>query len=171
LVLIGAQQPRRVVVPFYEVTFETGRSSVANYADEAEAHRALKEHNRRAMSGEAGGPVAGHGGGPGNPNWAAERIAVVREYAKHPDEFNPEQTMSGDVLKEQMVVLIDDAADANGVVNLQDVGERVKGLAHPMKNRDEGDPFGSTYKMEEDRVLDLGFLTDAEVPPAEGNGS
>ena len=148
-------------MPFYEVTFETGNSSVCAYADDAEAERALGEHQRRARNGEAGGPVAAHGGGPGAPNWAAERIAKVRVYTKHPNEFNPEMTMSGDVLKSEIGALIDGSVDENGVVNLFAISEQVKALAHPMKDRESA--FDSQYKMEEDKELDTAFL--------EGSGS
>lgn len=61
-------------MPFYEVIYETGAYSVAEYADEKEALGALKSHHTRATNGEVGGP-------PGHP---AERIVKVFVYDQHP---------------------------------------------------------------------------------------
>lgn len=144
-------------MPFYEVTYETGRTSVACYEDDAEAESALKAHNDRAKSGQAGGPVASHPSGvPGEPNWAAERIAAVRVYAKHPNEFNPEQTMSADVLKKEVDAALKEMSDENGVISIDQLALAVRGVSHPMQPRDE--VHGSVFKMKEDKKLDMAFL-------------
>ena len=131
---------------FYEITYETGRCSVAEYADDDEARSALAEHHRRATEGAAGGPL-------GQP---AERIKVVRIYKQHPNEFNPDQTMSADVLKSELGALVDAMADDNGVVNVASFAVEVRALTHPMAPKEA--PFDSEFKMKEDKVLKLDFL-------------
>lgn len=133
-------------MPYYEVTYETGRVSVASYANDDEAKSALGEHHRRATSGEAGGPL----GAP------AERVVAVRSYKVHPNEYNPDQTMSGDVLKSEVGGLIDALADENGVVDVSRVAVEVRGLTHPMTVPEK--PFDSIFKMPEDKSLKLDFL-------------
>jgi hypothetical protein len=137
-------------VPFYEVTFETGRSSVACYEDDAEAKRALAEHHRRAVHGEVGGPI----GGP------AERIAKVRVYKEHPNEFNAAQTMSADVVEKEIGALIKGLADDNGVVSVDRLAMEVRGLSHPMVTGKEHS-FDSNFLMKEDREMKLDFLESA----------
>jgi hypothetical protein len=143
-------------VPFYEIVYETGRMSVAEYADDAEAQSALGEQQRRATAGEMGGPNAGHPAGlVGEPTWAAERIAKVYVYDTHPNEYNPEQTMSADVLASEMTDLIHSLADENGVVAVDQVAVEARGITHPMVNERES-AHDSMYKMEADREFELG---------------
>ena len=132
-------------MPFYEITYETGRASVACYEDDAEALSATGEQHRRALSGEPGGPL-------GVP---AERIAKVRVYSKHPNEYNPEGTMSAEVVGKEVQGLVKALADENGVVSLFVLSQAVHNLAHPMAKK-EG-PFDSNFRMEEDRELALPF--------------
>lgn len=141
-------------MPFYEIAYETGRMSVANYADDDEAKRAIGEHNRRAVNGEAGGPI-------GHP---AERIAAVYVYEdRHPDEFNADQTMSADVFEKEVLALIKERKDKNGVVSIQDMALETRGLSHPMiADADKKAPFESAYKLKEDRKLALDFLKEGE---------
>ena len=142
---------------FYEITYETGRVSVAEYATEDEAKSALAEQHRRATNGEPGGPVATHPAGlAGEPNWAAERIAKVRVYDKHPNEYNPDQTMSAEVLKKALDDMIDSGKDENGVVALDQFVLAVRGLSHPMQGREHS--FDSVFRMEEKKELNLAFL-------------
>lgn len=142
-------------MPFYEVVYETGRMSVAEYADDAEAQSALGEQQRRAVSGEMGGPNAGHPAGlEGEPTWAAERIAKVYVYDKHPNEFNPAQSMSADVLAKQVAALVKSLADENGVVAVDQVAVEVRAITHPMVN-ERAAAHDSMFKMEEDREFEL----------------
>ena len=94
-------------MPFYETVYETGRVSVACYADDAEAQSAIGEHDRRARAGEIGGPV-------GQP---AERIAAVYVYNEHPDDYG--KTVSMDVAKKEVEAVIKAVADENGVVDME----------------------------------------------------
>ncbi len=135
-------------MPFYEIVFETGRSSVACYEDDAEAKSALSEHQRRAMSGEVGGPI----GAP------AERVAAVYIYDEHPNEFNPAQTMSAEVLTKELTNLVKAMGDDNNVVQVDQLVTEVRGLTHPMQDIDPKQPFASRFKMKEDKKLSLTFL-------------
>jgi hypothetical protein len=138
-------------MPFYEIAYETGRMSVAEYANDDEAKMALKAHNDRAVSGLAGGPI-------GQP---AERIAAVYVYANHPDSFNEMQAMSADVLQKEVAALIKSLADENGVVAIDQLAVEVRGLSHPMKERKE--PFGSMFKLKESKSLKLAFLAGEDA--------
>ena len=133
-------------MPFYEIVYETGRMSVAEYADDAEAQSAIKNHHDRAVSGQIGGPV-------GQP---AERIAAVYVYDKHPNEFNPAQTASADVVKKEVAALVDSMKDENGVVAVDLLAMEVRGLSHPMDMSRKG--FASFYRMKENKSLKLDFL-------------
>ena len=131
-------------MPYYEVVYETGRMSVANYEDDAEAQKALGEHNSRAMKGEAGGPI-------GQP---AERVAAVYVYDSHPNDYNDEQTMSADVASKTVSELINETKDKNGVINLDALAVGVRGISHPMS---DAEGFESRYKMKEKKKLALNF--------------
>ena len=135
---------------FYEITYETGRVSVASYEDDAEAQRALSEHHTRAVEGLSGGPL-------GQP---AERVAKVRVYDKHPDGWNVDQTMTTDVAKKELERLLDEGKDENGVINTSQLAIRVQDLAHPMVDERKSS-FDSMFKMKEKKELSLSFLDAA----------
>ena len=137
-------------MPFYEVTFETGRSSVAFYETDAEALAANGEQDRRARNGEPGGPL-------GVP---AERVAKIRVYDKHPNEFNTEQTMSVDVATKEIAQLVKASADENGIVSLPVLALQVGALSHPMISSKENS-FDSNFKMKEKKELALAFEGNA----------
>lgn len=135
-------------MPFYEISYEPGTTSVAFYEDDDEMKRAVGEHDRRARSGQAGGPI----GAP------AERVAAVREYDVHPNEYNPDGTMSADVAKSEVDALIKAGAASNdGVIPLDQLAVEVRNLAHPMVVAREN-PFDSIFKMKEKGKKDLAFL-------------
>jgi len=134
-------------VPFYEIMYETGRSSVAFYEDDAEAESAVKAHHERAVQGLSGGPV----GAP------AERIAKVRQYEKHPNDLNPEQTMGADVLNKELSSLVKAMSDENGVVDVGRLAVEVRALSHPMVTSKEHS-FDSNFLMKPTKELNLTFL-------------
>lgn len=129
-------------MPYYEIDYETGRTSVAFYEDDDEAKSAVNAHNNRAVDGKAGGPT----GAP------AERVKTVRKYKSHPDNYNTDQTATVDVATKELAAILKVAADENGVVNLAEVAMMVQGLSHPMVTERKG-PGDSIYKMKEDGVL------------------
>jgi hypothetical protein len=132
---------------FYEVVYETGEVSVADYADDAEALSALGEQNRRAVSGEQAGPQ----GGP------ASRIAKVFKYNEHPGSLNEDGTLTAEVLNTELTDLVKQYTDKNGVVNVLAFAEGVTGLVHPMNLGDVA-PHDSKYKMTPTGELDLKTL-------------
>jgi hypothetical protein len=132
---------------FYEIVYETGDVSVANYQDDAEALSALGEQNRRAVEGLEAGPQ----GGP------ASRIAKVFKYNTHPGSLNEDGTLTADVLTAELPDLVAQYTDDNGVVNVLAFAEGVSGLVHPML-LGEVAPHDSKYKMTPDSELDLKTL-------------
>lgn len=139
-------------MPFVEVIYETGNSGIAFYDTEAEAQSALAAHNQRAVDGVPGGPI-------GQP---AERIKRALVYDKHPNEYNPDDTMSADVAKAEVAALIDAGAASNdGVIPLGQLAVEVRGLSHPHVAGKET-PFDSNFKMKENKELKLTFLKGGE---------
>lgn len=130
-------------MPFYEIVYETGNVSVAEYKDDAEALEGAGAQDKKAREGGQAGPQ----GGP------AERVAKIYKYAEHPDNYNTEQTASADVLQKEVSELIKALADKNGVVSIDQLTVEVRGLTHPMTAKES--PFDSQFKMKEDAVLTL----------------
>jgi len=131
---------------FVEVVYETGRSSVMNVVDEAEALNAMAEQHRRAKSGELAGPQ----GGP------AERVVQAFVYDNHPNDFNAGDTLTKDELKKVLPKLIDGLADDNDVVAVGGLASEVRGLTHPMKR--SHDIHDSNFLMEEKSTITLGDI-------------
>lgn len=127
-------------MPFYEVIFETGVHSVANYEDDNEALRALEAHNTRAMKGEVGGPT-GH---------AAERVKRVLKYDKHPAEVGENQNVEVNALKEQVGAVIDNAA-LGDEVSVPEVAAGIRNITSPLIM--DNAPFESDYIMAESGEL------------------
>ena len=136
-------------MPFYEIAYETGRKSVACYADDAEAYRAIEEQDRRAREGASAGPQ----GGP------AERVAKVYKYSEHPNEYNAAQTASADVVEKEVAGLVKAMKDSNGVVNIDQLALEVRGLSHPMTAPEHA--HDSQFKMKEDASYTLDELAKA----------
>jgi hypothetical protein len=132
---------------FCEIVYETGRSSIACYEDEAEAKEAIKNHHDRAVKGESGGPL-------GVP---AERIKTVYVYDEHPNDFNPDQTISAEVAASELANAVDLLKDKNGIVSIDQLAVEIRGMSHPMVVKKEG-AFDSNFRMKENKKLDLAFL-------------
>jgi len=130
-------------MPFYEIVYETGRASVAEYANDDEARSAAGEQDRRAREGQSAGPQ----GGP------AERVARIYKYDQHPNEYNPENTASAEVLTKELGELVKAMKDKNGIVNIDQLAIEVRGLSHPMVLKEHA--HDSQFKMKESGVLTL----------------
>ena len=128
---------------FYEVVYETGVNSIMQVDSEEEALNAIAEQHRRAKMGELAGPQ----GGP------ATRVVKALKYDKHPNEWNPGDSLTKDELKKTLPKLIDALADENGVVPVGVLAVEVRGLTHPMLNASE--VHGSNFRMEEDATKTL----------------
>lgn len=132
-------------MPFYEVIYETGAKSVVFNDTDAATLDALRAHHNRALTGEAGSPT----GAP------AERVKRVLVYDKHPNEHNPAQTMSAEVVKKELDALVKVFTDDNGVVAVDRLAMAVRNLTSPLN--DTAGAHESQYKMEEARELELDF--------------
>jgi hypothetical protein len=131
-------------MPFwYEIVYETGRVSVAEYGSDEEALAAAGEHDKRAREGAQAGPQ----GGP------AERVAKIYKYARHPNEYNPEQTVSAEVATKEIGSLVEALKDSNGVVSIDQLALEVRGLSHPMTEKEHA--HDSQFKMKEEAILTL----------------
>ena len=135
-------------MPFYELTFEPGTSSVAFYDSEDEMKAAVAAHHQRALKGEPGGPI-------GQP---AERVVAVRQYDEHPNDYNLADTLSADVAKSEVDALIKAGAASNdGVIPMGQLAVEVRRLTDPMVVAKEN-AFDSNFKMKEKANLKLDFL-------------
>lgn len=136
---------------YYEVVYETGRSSIINGTEE-EALRAMGEQHRRARQGEASLSSV-----PESP--PAERIVKAFAFDKHPNEWNPTDTLTADELKSALPPLVDSLTDDNGVVAVGVFAQEVRALTHPMSINPG--PHESNYKMEP-----VGEITQAQIDAA-----
>lgn len=131
---------------FYEIIFESGEVSVANYESDEEALAALTEQNTRAKSGGKNGPQ----GGP------ATRIARVLKYDVHPGSLNEDGNLSADEVKSAMGDVLKAMTDSNGVVNVAALANAISGISHPMVNAEGA--HDSRFKMAEKGELSLEAL-------------
>jgi len=128
---------------YAEVIYETGSKSVMCVKDEAELMEGLRAHQQRAVDGEAGGPT----GAP------AERIKQVLVYDKHPDDLNPDQTVSAEVALEEIKA----ALKGKDAVQVHELAALVRNLSSPVVPLDEDGRHNSMYRMKEQKVLTSGW--------------
>lgn len=136
-------------MPYYEVIFENGRSSIASYKDDDDALAAVGAHHARAKRGEVGGPT-------GHP---AERIVKLLKYDRHPAEYNLANALTADELNKLVPDLIKELADANGVVSVGALSAEVRALSHPMVVG--SGPHESNFKMKESGVIEADAIEKA----------
>lgn len=128
-------------MPFYEVIYENGEVSVAEYANDDEAVAAVTAQHERAKAGGKNGPQ-------GVP---ASRVVKVLVYDVHPGSLYEDETLSSDEVQAQVKDLLKD----KDVVNVPQLAEIVKSFTHPMRNPEN--PHDSRFRMDEDRELELGL--------------
>lgn len=124
---------------FYEIIYENGEVSVAEYDSDEAALSAVTEQHDRAKAGGKNGPQ-------GIP---ASRIVRVLVYPVHPGSLYEDETLSKDEVEAQLKDVLRD----QDVVNVPMLAEVVKSFAHPMVTPEN--PHDSRFKMEEDRELEL----------------
>jgi hypothetical protein len=117
----------------YEVIWEDGSHSLANYENDDEMKSAVGAHHNRAVKGESGGPA----GGP------AGRIVKILKYDSDPAESS--DALSADEAKAAISDAIDDAADENGVLDLSRLHNIVSSLR---SSQVSSGPHESNYKKE-----------------------
>lgn len=139
-------------MPFYEVVFETGSNSVAEYADDTEALSANQIQHDRARNGMPGGPT-------GHP---AERVVSILKYDKHPADFGADQAFSADVASKTVSELIKEYTDDNGVVSKTELAAAILRTSDATVNVNDKMPGESLYKMKEKGSLTLPWHKDGE---------
>ena len=126
----------------YEVIFEDGSYSVAEYGSNEEALSACGAHHQRAMRGEPA--LAG-------TNVAAVRVIRVLKYDAPPGDLYKDMTLSADVAGAE----VDEALKASTydmVVDLAALAARIRDLSNPLA---EGEPHDSNFKAKEIEELSL----------------
>ena len=129
---------------FYEIIYEPGTFSVANYATNEEALAAVEAHNSRAVKAEIGGP-SGH---------RAERVVRVLKYDKHPSEYNVDQTMGAEVALESVREAVESTTES-GVVSVPVLAAAVRDMTNPVADTP---PHESNFKMPETEELTLPWV-------------
>lgn len=132
-------------MPFYEVVYETGEHSVAQYDSDEEAQSAIKAQHERAVSGQPGGPDG--------TQWPAIRIKRVLVYDYHPADFGSGQEVPTDTLLEAVNSAVKDN-EKDGTVQVHVVAAAVRDLSSPVVP-DRSTPFDSSYKAPEARELEV----------------
>ena len=122
---------------YYEIIYENGEVSVANYDTDEDALAAVTEQHNRAKAGLLNGPQ----GGP------ASRVTKVLVYSAHPGDYGTEGGMSTD----EVNAGIKDILKGVDVVDVQQLAQAVSALNHPMVT--PASPHDSRFKMQEDREL------------------
>jgi len=122
---------------YYEIIYENGEVSVANYDTDEDALAAVTEQHNRAKAGGLNGPQ----GGP------ASRVVKVLVYSSHPGDYGTEGGMSTD----EVNAGIKDLLKGVDVVNVQNLAAAVSALNHPMVTPES--PHDSRFKMDSEREL------------------
>lgn len=130
---------------YAEIIFEPGSKSVLSFDSEDELKSFLKEHHRRAVAGENGGPT-------GHP---AERVTKVLVYKDHPADYAG-PAISASTMKS----LLDGMTQDGGVVDGHQLIQAVRDEMSPVYPADQG-RHESIYKQSGSEY-DLSFLNGGE---------
>jgi hypothetical protein len=133
----------------YEIIWESGEHSLANYDSDEEMTQAVLAQHTRATEGEAGGPAEGT---------LANRVVKVFKYDSDPAEATDGYTT--DLAKAMLGEQIDAVADENGVVG---VSELHAALANALSSTVQSAPHESNYKAESVEEFSLADLEGAEA--------
>lgn len=126
---------------FYEIIYENGEVSVAEYASDEEALTAVTEQHNRAKAGLKNGPQAG----------PASRVVKVLVYPNHPGTY-----AGGGLSADEVQSSIKDLLKNIDVVDVQQLAMAVSGLNHPMVSPES--PHDSRFKQPEERELETGLV-------------
>lgn len=141
-------------MPFYEVIFETGNHSIAQYESDEEAQDALKAHHERATQGKLGTPQSTPRNDltdadltlAGQTQWPAERIVRVLKYDNHPADWGVGQSFATGDLSSHTQALIN-ALDKDGTVSIPALAAQIRDMTNPQAAGREN-PHDSSYKMD-----------------------
>ena len=137
---------------YYEIIYENGEHSIANYDSDEEALSAINEHVRRAKAGESGTPQSTPRNDvpetpAANATWAAQRVVKVLKYDQHPADYaDSANALSVEVAEKTVAALAKEIADDNGIVNMQELAIAVSNSTSPSV---DSKPHDSNYKMKE----------------------
>lgn len=120
---------------FYELIFENGSNSIAEYANDDEARLAVEAHHNRAKNGETGGPA-------GNP---AERIVKVLKYNDHPVDFTESQAVEVSEIRAAFDSAITDKK-VGDLVSVPEIAAAIRDVTSATVN---SAPHESNYKAPE----------------------
>jgi hypothetical protein len=125
-------------VPHYEIIFEDGSYSVANYKDDEEALSATQAHHDRALEG-----------GPAllsdvDNRVKATRIVKLIKYDAPPGDMFEGQTLPEDQVTSELKGLIA-SATSDGVTDLRVLAASIRDLSNPLV---DSAPHESNYKAE-----------------------
>lgn len=127
---------------FYEIIFETGNHSVAQYGSDEEARDAVLSHHNRALKGEKA-QATNQEMGP------AERVKKVLKYDSHPVDYTASQA----AVASDVSAAVEEAINENKIgdlVSVPEVAAAVREISSPLV--DSG-PHESNYKMPESGEL------------------
>jgi hypothetical protein len=106
---------------FYEIIYEDGSFSVANYESDEEATSAIEAtHNRAVNGGRSLESV------PNSP--AAVRVVKVLKYKEHPGDLYASQELPVAVVKERVAELLKGGKE----VNVAELTAELRNLTSPM---------------------------------------
>lgn len=125
-------------MPYYELIYEDGSFSLANYADDDEALSAAGAHHERATKGEPALLSDTDG------RVRASRIVKVIRYEESPGELVESQLLPEDQVKSELESLLAEATK-NGVTDLRELSARIRDLSNPLV---ASEPHESNYKAD-----------------------
>jgi len=127
----------------YEIIWESGEHSLANYDNDEQMETAVLAQHNRAKNGEQGGPAGS----------MAVRAVKVFKYDSDPGEIS--DALSADEVKAQLSAAVDEAADENGVIHLPVLHAIV---ANVRSSTVQSGPHDSNYKMKESKEFAIADL-------------
>lgn len=122
-------------MPYYEIIYETGTYSVAEYASDDEAVSAVKAQHDRAINGEKGGPS----------EHPAERISRVLKYDAHPADETTSQVLT----PADVTAIVKQVAQGD-MVSVPELGAALRDAVSPIV---EGRPHDTNYFAKESAEL------------------
>ena len=129
-------------MPHYELIFEDGSYSVADYGDDKEALLAVTAHHERATQG---GPAL-----LSDPVGQVKAVRIVKliKYDNPPGELLENQALPEDQVTAELKGLIK-SSTKDGVTDLRLLAAEVRNLSNPLV---ESGPHESNYKAEGEEV-------------------
>jgi hypothetical protein len=138
---------------YYEIIYENGEHSIAEYENDGEAELAIGAHVDRAKAGLPGTPDSlPRTDVPENlpvhqQTWAAQRVVKVLKYDEHPYDYgSTASNLTKEVASKTVDDCIKEVADENGIVDLKQLCAAILETTEP---RLDSGPHESNYKMKE----------------------